>query len=575
MADEQIKDFVEELSVEFREYLHNKYPNLKPSTINTYSKDAFYINRNDIGIDFLLSLSEANEHISEEIESQLNRILKSDNDGGVVKQAQNYTEQFKKLREFVNKKHPNLSEEFKGKNINIESNESKFKQWMVVSARQEEGLEYEPSAIRTYTSVLKNKTKKLTFNEGGGVGFSNLFHYKSHDIFTLVKDKIENATNFPAVDLRGKKSFSNAIKLYEKFLSENYQRASSLGGNGKQVNSKSLYDLNIILYGPPGTGKTYDTLFYAVAIIDGKKIEELKSEKYETVAKRFAKLKEERRIEFTSFHQSFGYEEFIEGIRPVLVNNDYVASNGDIKYKIHDGIFKEFCNYAINSQKDSDSDLKSNYVFIIDEINRGNISKIFGELITLIEPSKRLGSLEETKVMLPYSKKPFGVPANVYIIGTMNTADRSIALIDTALRRRFDFIEMLPNPKLLEGINIEGIDISNMLAIMNERISALLDREHTIGHSYFLPLKDSQTFDTLASIFKNKILPLLQEYFYDDFQKIQLVLGDNQKTDEQDKFINFVRISGDFLRNTDYNIPGYYQLNPEAYKNKKAYEYLK
>lgn len=180
------------------------------------------------------------------------------------------------------------------------------------------------------------------------------------------------------------------------------------------------------------------------------------------------------------------------------------------------------------------------YVFIIDEINRGNISKIFGELITLIEDTKREGMPEAASAVLPYSKYPFSVPKNVYIIGTMNTADRSIALMDTALRRRFSFIEMMPETDVLDGIKVEyqskEIDVKRMLDVINERISFLYDREHTIGQAYFIGLKDDPSIEKLGSIFEKSVIPLLREYFYEDYHKIQLVLGDNGKEDNL-KFI--------------------------------------
>ncbi len=167
------------------------------------------------------------------------------------------------------------------------------------------------------------------------------------------------------------------------------------------------------------------------------------------------------------------------------------------------------------------------FVFVIDEINRGNISKIFGELITLIEPTKRLGAAEATKAILPYSGDEFGVPPNVYILGTMNTADRSIALLDTALRRRFDFAEMMPKPDLLSDLKPDGIDMKQMLETINNRIEFLLDREHTIGHAYFLgDFAVHPTLEGLAAIFRKRIVPLLQEYFFEDYAKIRLVLGD-------------------------------------------------
>lgn len=438
-------------------------------------------------------------------------------------------------------------------------------------------------------------------------------------------------------------------------------------------NRQKEHEPNLILYGPPGTGKTYHTIIKAVEIIDGNS-----SSNYDENLSRYRELLKEGRIAFTTFHQAYGYEEFIEGIKPDL-------DSDDVKYKLADGVFKEFCKAAreIKQTKsvgqgliksnatvwkisldsagrkgfplhdkclddsyirvgwDADEDLslvtedgkvsaerfiddmdigdivlvcwsqseidaigviigdyewhddeprfkrfrkvqwlrtwrgkekynikavnhgknlsqqavyrlqisiddiikilnenpqevKSSkieysydkpYVFIIDEINRGNVSKIFGELITLIEPTKRLGAEEEMTCTLPYSGDKFGVPKNVYILGTMNTADRSLVQLDAALRRRFDFEEMMPKPDLLK-VTQDGIDLNQLLTIINKRIAALMDREHQIGHSYFIKLDENATVLDVQRIFKKNVLPLLQEYFFDDYEAIQKVLSE-------------------------------------------------
>ena len=484
---------------------------------------------------------------------------------------------------------------------------------------------------------------------------------------------------------------------------------------------------NTILYGPPGTGKTYNTVMYAVAIIENKKLEEIKKENYTEVIDRYNKYKEDGLIEFTTFHQSYGYEEFIEGIKPVIHSDE--EDETDIQYEVVPGLFKKFCdiagkpilrkekcdiginesptiwkislegsgenstrtecmknehirigydeygreitnlfkgaagrhilNYFINDMSIGDivmscydcntvdaigvvtgeyewhdeyaqykrlrkvnwivkgikeniikinngsrlsnptvyklrmdlSDVmeiiekyskntieveekKKNHVFIIDEINRGNISKIFGELITLIEPTKRIGQTEGQKVRLPYSQKLFGVPNNVYLIGTMNTADRSIATIDTALRRRFHFKEMLPDAEVLDGIYVEDVSIKDIFIKMNKRITVLFDREHTLGHAYFLPLKGAPTIETLANIFENSIIPLLQEYFYEDYEKIRMVLGDNQKDSEDKQFITIEENDyNDLFGDTDYDFDemSTYKINSFALTNIEAY----
>ena len=497
--------------------------------------------------------------------------------------------------------------------------------------------------------------------------------------------------------------------------------------------------LNTILYGPPGTGKTYHTVIYAVAIIENKKLETIEAEakqSYQEVLNRYNEYKSRGRIEFTTFHQSYGYEEFIEGIRPAVVDEGDETEAGNIQYSVQPGMFKQFCEKAnnpisakasignvgiregatvwkvslegtydnptrteclenghirigwddygkditdetdfstqggrvvlnafINKMQIGDivfscysastidaigvvtgeyewheeysclkrlrkvnwlvkgirenilsinggtpmtlasvyrlsnialSDVyklieayqptqqlapehKDNFVFIIDEINRGNISKIFGELITLIEESKRVGKDEGMKTLLPYSMKPFGVPENVYIIGTMNTADRSIAAIDTALRRRFEFKEMLPNPDVVADISVGSLSIGNLLTKMNRRITVLYDREHTIGHAYFMPLKEDNRIEVLADIFKNKVIPLLQEYFYEDYEKIRLVLGDNQKKDDKDKFILAHKINqSELFGSADIGLDdGFtYEINQDAFMNPEAYRLI-
>lgn len=323
------------------------------------------------------------------------------------------------------------------------------------------------------------------------------------------------------------------------------------------------HSLNTILYGPPGTGKTYNSVYYAVAIIEEKAINVVMAEDYADVKKRYDNYKAQGLIAFTTFHQSYGYEEFIEGIKPVVSNNT-TTGNNDIQYEIVSGTFKKFCEMQ---------NIEKNRVFIIDEINRGNISKIFGELITLIEDTKRLGTPEETTAILPYSGKPFGVPANVYILGTMNTADRSITQIDTALRRRFRFIKMMPNPNILDGIDVDGINISNMLDIINKRIEVLYDREHTIGHGLFTGLRDDSTIEKLASIFKNSIMPLLEEYFYEDYSKIRLVLGDNKKSKDAqfitEEAYDYSVLFGDVEVGLDDGCR--YEINEDAFTNIEAY----
>lgn len=521
-------------------------------------------------------------------------------------------------------------------------------------------------------------------------------------------------------------------ELYAWVLRKELKEAlEKMGIEEKDYSMNTEFDHNIILYGPPGTGKTYNSARYAVAICDELSLKEVNSWKYEDVLKRYNELKEANRIAFTTFHQSYGYEEFIEGIRP---NVDEDNAEG-LTYRREDGIFKKFCDEAgrpmiknvgadfgfnnnpvvwkVSLKGTGDNEVRTEclenghirigwdeygenitddieytsggkvvldsfynkmrigdivvscyssettdaigvitgepewseqydyyrrirkvkwlikgknenitsynnnkamtlssvyklsmsvrnvidiiskyttnlveeennkkYVFIIDEINRGNISKIFGELITLIEETKRVGSDEEMKAILPYSKTAFGVPNNVYILGTMNTADRSIALMDTALRRRFSFIEMMPEPDVLDGITVsdkgETVNIAELLNVINKRIECLFDREHTIGHAFFTKLRNDPSIQNLSMIFKKSVVPLLQEYFYEDYDKIRLVLGDNGKKDSSIEFVTKTEFDVSIFRTSrSDDMPDEkadYQINYTAYDNIWSYK---
>ena len=301
----------------------------------------------------------------------------------------------------------------------------------------------------------------------------------------------------------------------------------------------SAHALNTILYGPPGTGKTWRTVTRAVAIIENRSMHEVAQEDRAAVKKRFDEQRRAGHIEMVTFHQNTTYEDFVEGIRPVLTGAGGISTDapprtesaGDVRYELSRGVFLRIAERAA-------LDPNQPYVLIIDEINRGNVARIFGELITLIEDSKRICRDDEARVTLPGSRTDFGVPANLYVVGTMNTADRSIALLDTALRRRFVFEEIMPDASHPDvSPDVDGVDCRELLNAMNRRITVLLDREHQIGHTYFLRVN---TLESLCDTFQTRIMPLLQEYFYDDWERIGAVLNHNgfvQKSDPPEELV--------------------------------------
>ncbi len=548
------------------------------------------------------------------------------------------------------------------------------------------------NTINKYIQVIENISKEFLKE--------NLY---SCDLFSFDQNinKLNKNEEFKLKNSNGHNMYSSALNYYRAFLIDYYEQDIFITERVQSEESNmKIIPLNQILYGPPGTGKTYHTIDKALEIL-GENLESRDEKKA-----KFDEYVRKGQIVFTTFHQSYGYEEFVEGIKPIIDNDE---NSQEVKYDVKDGIFKELCdkslkNYILSMQNeneidldklifefanyinqdflnkgnefplenkvsikkillnfkdeyrsfslggsikspqsltidiikrdylnfknkkilsfkdikpkyDSQSDYHGNaiyyfmfynklkefeniqnekfkikkeilksYIIIIDEINRGNVSKIFGELITLIEPSKRIGESEELKVTLPYSGKKFGVPKNVYILGTMNTADRSITSLDTALRRRFEFVEMMPDPDLLKNVFIckdvenpnkdedylgddaktEGFAeiLQNILISINKRIEFLLDREKTIGHAFFMseavkfnkdnwckPDKYEEdwyvlSISKLKSIFQNKIIPLLQEYFYNDYALISAVLNDNgmiEKCEKDDKYLQKIK----------------------------------
>ena len=270
--------------------------------------------------------------------------------------------------------------------------------------------------------------------------------------------------------------------------------------------TRKAFELNSILYGAPGrreigTGKTYATAKYALAITEGKSLEEYKDVPREDIMSRYNQLVKDEQVVFTTFHQNYGYEDFIQGIRPD-------TSTKDMRFQTVDGVFKKIAQTAMETPE-------KDFVIIIDEINRANISKVFGELITLIEDDKRWGEGNAVSATLP-SGEIFAVPNNLYIVGTMNSADKSISLIDTALRRRFDFVEFVPDLTLISDTKLKAV-----LKKLNEGIEKELNStDLLVGHSYFI----NKSADDICTIMNRNIIPLLYEYFFDNKNKVEVQL---------------------------------------------------
>ena len=434
---------------------------------------------------------------------------------------------------------------------------------IIKRAQKKQKITLDPQLVNKFidyfTDYLSNT--KFTNYSPFDSQLSDWIHDKYWNFFNEVK-KYDNNNTTSFYDLL-KISTSDFTK--NKTISDNKFRNPSANnltednGNSKGKGSATTPNtikipLNQILYGPPGTGKTYHTVEKSLEIVDPNSISTIKKQEsdpakvFKLFKDKFDYYRNQGQIVFTTFHQSMSYEDFVEGIKPIP------QKNGGMTYDVKSGIFKQLCEEA---EKKENKEKK--YVLVIDEINRGNVSQIFGELITLLEKDKRLGQEFELKVKLPYSNYDFGVPSNLYIIGTMNTADRSVEALDTALRRRFSFVEMMPKPDLIKDKDIDGIKYSEILTTINKRIVVLKDREHQIGHSYFM--NDCNSADELKAVFQKKIVPLLQEYFYGNYENIRLVLGDSFVT-KKNEIVKFAVVSNsDSIEQLQYSLLTEGELN--------------
>jgi len=369
--------------------------------------------------------------------------------------------------------------------INYE--DSFYDELMKNKFKQGSGKEYKEITKKAYFRALiqlKNEVKNFDSN----LEDINIFSINDVNVLENIRKRLLNDGDMHEYNRRNQNTDTSAgLNLYIEYIQ-------------KLENNKTLYMKqtikNIILYGSPGVGKTYNTNKLIRLIEDGMSDREIfdsieLNDKSDSAD--ISDIKE--RVKFITFHQSFGYEDFIEGFRP--------NENGDIK--LQDGIFKTMCD-------DASRDRDNNYYLVIDEINRGNISKIFGELITLIEEDKR----DILEVTLPYSKQAFKIPSNLYIIGTMNSTDKSIALIDIALRRWFTFLKMKPNLDLVKNEKAK-----NIMNLLNEKITETLGEDYVLGHSYFMKIESD---DDLGFVMEYKIQPLLEEYFYGDVEGLKSVV---------------------------------------------------